>query len=196
MDAFEVYNMYLALKRHFTPNSGYDYFKYNGKTNASKTSFDTRNDKYSFYKLSKKADPLMYMVYNFIEYGPNIWVGDLVNNEKCENTYKEYIKRKESLTYTIKSDLEQLDPVFDSNFKVIDGQYPKLLVLYIKKKITLETILVLNRMLNFLPSWKKNISDVTLWPDIYHTLNVSSRFITYDKLKVKNILFDFYDLGV
>ena len=50
MDAFQAYTLYLALKQHFTPGRGYDFFKYNGKTNASKNAFETRKDKYFFHK--------------------------------------------------------------------------------------------------------------------------------------------------
>ena len=53
-EAFNAYRTYLALKQHFTSN--YDYFKYNGKVNVSPNSFETRKDKFHFYKLSKKKD--------------------------------------------------------------------------------------------------------------------------------------------
>jgi hypothetical protein len=53
-DAFAMYIYYLALKKHFTSN--YDFFKYNGKVTASIDAFENRNDKYHFYKLSKRSD--------------------------------------------------------------------------------------------------------------------------------------------
>lgn len=188
MDAFQAYTLYLALKRHFTPGSGYDYFKYNGKTNASKTAFETRNDKYSFHKLSKKADPLQFLVANFSEHGPGLWIGDLISNEKYENTYKNWVKKKESLSYIIKEDLSILDTDIDTNFKVIEGQYPKLLTFYLKKKINLETIIILNNILNFVPKWKRDIRDVTLWPDIYNKIVQTQKFLVYDKEKIHKLI--------
>ncbi len=44
MTAHEVFEMYIAVKLHFTTTS-YDYFKYNGKTKAS---LDKRTDRYFF----------------------------------------------------------------------------------------------------------------------------------------------------
>ena len=52
MSPFEAYKLYTAIKNHFTTES-YDYFKYNGKVRASEHTFETRKDKYMFYKLSK-----------------------------------------------------------------------------------------------------------------------------------------------
>ena len=44
MNEFEAYKHYLALKLHFS--SDYDYFKYNGKTNATQQSFEKRKDRF------------------------------------------------------------------------------------------------------------------------------------------------------
>ena len=122
MEAFDAYLMYLALKRHFTLGSGYDYFKYNGKTNASKSSFETRRDRYSFHKLSKKNQPRDFLVANFVRHGTNLWIGDLVSEPKYEDTYKAWLKRKESMSYTFKNDLEKLSGI-DSALKTNSGDY-------------------------------------------------------------------------
>ena len=53
-DAFDLYTYYVAVKQHFT--SDYDFFKYGGKLRLKQTSFDTRKDKFFFYKLTKKED--------------------------------------------------------------------------------------------------------------------------------------------
>ena len=74
-DAYQMYVYYLAIKRHFTSN--YDFHKYNGKINASVTSFETRKDKFFFYKLSKKTDAKNFILANLVE-NPNIWIGDMI----------------------------------------------------------------------------------------------------------------------
>ena len=53
MTGYEAFGLYESLKLHFSKDS-YDFFKYNGKTNISVTSFENRKDKYHFYKLSRK----------------------------------------------------------------------------------------------------------------------------------------------
>ena len=76
-DAYEMYVYYLALKRHFT--SSYDYHKYNGKINASITSFETRKDKFFFYKLSKRSDAKDFILSNMVN-NPKIWIGDMLSD--------------------------------------------------------------------------------------------------------------------
>ena len=51
MTDFEAYLQFLALKLHFTSDH-YDYFKYNGKHNASLESYDKRTDKRFFKRLA------------------------------------------------------------------------------------------------------------------------------------------------
>ncbi len=53
MTGYEAFSLYESLKLHFNKDS-YDFFKYNGKTNVTVTSFENRKDKYHFYKLSRK----------------------------------------------------------------------------------------------------------------------------------------------
>ena len=53
MTDFEAYRQFLALKLHFT-SEHYDYFKYNGKHNATMASFEKRTDKRFFKKLVRK----------------------------------------------------------------------------------------------------------------------------------------------
>ena len=50
MTPFEAYCEYVSLKNHFT-QSGYDYFKYNGKTRLKPATFQKRKDRIFFEKL-------------------------------------------------------------------------------------------------------------------------------------------------
>lgn len=186
MDAYAAYVMYLALKRHFTLGSNYDYFKYNGKTNASKQSFETRRDRYSFHKLSKKDHPRDFVVANFLQHGPSIWIGDLVADSKYEDTYKAWLKRRESISYVFKSDIEQLDSI-DEDLKSINGDYPRLLQLYMRNKVCIETIIILSNIVGFIKRWNKDISDPVIWPEIYNTCIKYAPFMEYDAEKLKKI---------
>ena len=56
MTGYETFSLYQALKLHFTQES-YDFFKYNGKTNVSVTTFENRKDKYHFYKHAYVVPP-------------------------------------------------------------------------------------------------------------------------------------------
>ena len=105
MTGFEVYKMYLALKLHFTSDS-YDYFQYGGNAKASQVSFDQRRDKFFFVKLSRKFKDFElreFFVANFIS-EDKVYPATLVR-EGAKN-YADYIKRKESLSYRFKEDVE------------------------------------------------------------------------------------------
>lgn len=186
MDAYQAYTMYLALKRHFTVGSNYDYFKYNGKTNASKRAFETRKDRYSFHKLSKKSDPEGYMVANFVAHGPNIWIMNLVNDQKYEETYIAWLKRKESMSYIFKSEIEKLEDL-DKDLRSENGDYPRLLQLYIRNQVSIETMIILSDLAGFFKSWNKTISDPVIWPEIYNTCVKYKPFVKYDVDKLRKI---------
>jgi hypothetical protein len=187
MNPFEAYKLYTAIKNHFTTES-YDYFKYNGKIRASEHTFETRKDKYMFYKLSKRDDALDYLVANLSEH-PGLWVGELFD-PKHELVYSSFKKRKESLTYVFKNDIEHLLEDFDSNFQVQDGDYPYLLKLLVQGKITKETFIIINDCVRFFGKWNKQISDPVLWPKIALNCKKLYPFLEYDKAKYCEVLRD------
>tara|TARA_Y100000389_G_C17415442_1_gene493414 strand:+ start:923 stop:1516 length:594 start_codon:yes stop_codon:yes gene_type:complete len=187
-DAFDIYVYYLALKRHFTSN--YDFFKYNGKVKANAMSFENRKDKFFFYKLSKKKEAKDIILANMLA-NPNAWAGELLD-DKAESIYKEWIKRKQSLTYQFKSDIINLDDDFNDNFVVHDGQHPRLLKLYMMNDISLETLVMICDITNCIGHWEKNISDTIVFPDINKLVRKYRPFLDYDKQKMRKILLDKY----
>jgi hypothetical protein len=187
-DAYQMYVYYLAIKRHFTSN--YDFHKYNGKINASVTSFETRKDKFFFYKLSKKTDAKNFILANVVE-NPNIWVGDIVG-EKGDAVFMEWKKRQQSISYVFKSELGNLDEDFDSNLIVKNGQHPKLLRLYINRTISKETLIIVDDLTNVFSYWNNKLVDKIIFPDILNTCNKYKPFLEFDRNKMKNILVDIF----
>lgn len=187
MTPLESYRTFLAVKSHFTSDS-YDYIKYNGKVNASPSSFETRKDKYQFYKLSKHKNPLQYLVANFVD-GDLKWVGDLFD-DKSEKVYSDWLKRQQSLSYIFEQDLNKLLTSFDDNVIVKNGQHPYLLKQYLRREISIETIIILNDILGFFGHWNKKIEDGVLWPSIYKKLCKYKPFFHYDIFKCRKILKD------
>jgi len=188
MDAFDAFKLYLALKSHFT-NKTYDYFKYGGKTKASKLTFEKRHDKYFFHKLSKRKDIIGFLVANFV-YNANKWAGDLLQNSDAEQCYIRYQRYKESLTYQFTNDLDKLDPCFDNNIVVTDGQHPKLLKLLLQNEINIETLVILQEIVSFMKYWNKTIEDNVVWPDVYLRCKKYKPFMEFDKDKLKQIVLD------
>jgi hypothetical protein len=188
---FSAFALWNALRLHFTSDS-YDYFKYNGKTNVSKSSFMNRKDKYHFYKLSRKysiEELRSFYIANFLV-KEVAWVGDLIGPEGEEN-YRKWQKRNQSLTYRFEQDIIGLFnalPSPEEMLKVNDGQHPVLLEEVMQDTITIETMVILNDIMNFFPMWHKKINDTIVWPSWERKCLKYTPFVEYDKAKFKAIL--------
>ena len=192
---FAAYALWNALKLHFTSDS-YDYFKYNGKTNVSKSTFSTNKSKYHFYKLSRKyslEELKDFYVANFIQ-GKGDWVGDLLQDG--DENYTKWQKTQQSLTYTFENDIMYMfDSVdgaefwhIDDYFKPIDGGWPMLITKMMHDKIKLETVCILIDIFDCMPRWEKQITDDIVWPTHRRIIKKYTPFINYDKQKFKEIL--------
>lgn len=188
---FEAYKIYTACKLHF--EGSYDYFKYNGKTSVTPKSFYARRDKFFFAKIVKKYDinELKYFfACNFAHHG-TAWIGNL-NEDGADETYKAYKAMLESFTYRFKNDIYKLvsETDFKSLFVVEDGQHPLIVKKLLNEEIPLETFVVLNRFLNFLPKFDKEIKDPILWPDVSKKIKKYDKFISVNSQKVADALKD------
>jgi len=190
MTPYEVYKEYLALRNHFN-NASYDYFKYLKKTSAKADSFNTRKDKFFFEKVAKHKDPHNFILANFV-HNPKSWIRDMAYSEDAERIYQEWLKRKESLTYVVKNDLEKLQFPFDSNFIIKNNQHSYVLSLYLGGRITIETICVLSNVVECIPYWDKQMKDDFVWQQTRTLIKKYTPFIRYDSAKMKEILLDFF----
>lgn len=191
MTGYEAYTIFNSLKLHFTQES-YDYFQYQGKTRSSIEAFERRKDKYFFYKLSRKwidkKEYELFLVANLIA-DSKLWVGKLLEDDSI-SLYRDRTKVIQSLSYTFKNDCSAL---FDKNdnpnslLKTL-GDYPELLTKTLQKDIQLETLIILNGILNFFPMWTKRITDTIRWPEIKMKCLKYEPFIGYDKQTYKNLL--------
>jgi len=187
---FAAYALWNALKLHFTSDS-YDYFKYNGKTNVSKQTFANRKDKYQFYKLSRKYDLEQlkhFYVSNFLA-GNGEWVGDLLQDG--EGNYTKWQKTIQSLTYTFENDIIKLLDMVDNPNELLvvkQNQFPKLMMYATQGDICLETLIILDNIMNFFPMWEKEIYDDIVWPNFKMKCVKYRPFLHYEKEKFKEIL--------
>ena len=192
MTGYEAFSLYESLKLHFSKES-YDFFKYNGKTNISITTFENRKDKYHFYKLSRKLtnrdDLISFIVANLVT-KESLWVGDLLT-EDAEVNFRQRQKVIQSLSYIFENDCKLIfentnDP--NAAIKVNDGEYPFLLKSTLQKTIQIETLCILNQILNFLPMWDKKITDTIRWPEVSRKVRKYAAFLPQDVVKYKLIL--------
>ena len=187
---FAAYALWNALKLHFTSVS-YDYFRYNGKTNVSKQTFTTNKSKYQFYKLSRKynlEELKNFYIANFIQ-GKGDWVGDLLQDG--DENYTKWQKTQQSLTYTFENDIiVLLDKVENPNDLLVvrSNEFPKLMQYTTQGDVTLETLIILDDLMNFFPMWEKEIYDDIVWPNFKTKCVKYKPFLYYDKEKFKQIL--------
>jgi hypothetical protein len=179
--------MYVALKLHFTTDN-YDFFKFNGKTKVTEENFQKRKDRYFFKKLTNKhqeCEILPYFVSNFIA-DPSNWIGTMIRTDG-EDHYQNWKKRMESLHYTFSEDVDFLllqVQEFDDLFK-LNGTHPPLLKFLLGKKISIETFVIINQILDFIPRFDKMITEQLIWKDVRRTALKYSPFITADIVKYK-----------
>ena len=190
-DSFNTYVKFLALKKHFTTDS-YDYFKYNGKVRANFDTFMSRNDAYSFAKLSKKEDPQGLILSNLL-INKNIWVRDLLDSEG-EARYTNWRKRVESLGYIFKSELAHLNDEYKRNFISIDGQHPLVMTLLLQKKISLETFTILSHQANIFSYWQEKVVDKHVSFDIINKSRKYKPFLDFEPKRFQKLIKDHFGI--
>lgn len=191
LEPLNCYKTYLALKNHFTkPN--YDYQKYCGKVKASLQTFYKRKDRMWFEKLSRqKSDKeiIDFFVANFVSCDDpqSLWIGEIIRDG--ETRYKSWSKKVQSLTYLF---TEEINEVFDSKnfeemFLVQGNRHPQVLKEYLQGKLSLETMVVLNNILNYKKDFDKKLSD-PIWEFVSMRILKYSSFLHTDIFKFKKIL--------
>jgi len=183
-----AYKQYVAIKNHFT-SPYYDYFHYSGRVKAGKTTFERRNDKYFFVKLSKQKDIQGFLVANFVDNQAN-WIGDIINSRSSEKIYTAWLARQQSLQYIFQNDLDKLGDNFDQNIVVVDGQHPPLLVKSLRKEISIETVVILNSLCKFFKHWSRSINDTVVWPAFKFKCVKYKPFLNFDEKKFRKIVVD------
>ncbi len=69
-----------------------------------------------------------------------------------------------------------------------NGDYPVLLTKALRKEIQIETLCLLNNILNFFPMWAFKIDDTIRWP-VYKKIALKyASFLPQDSVKYKLIL--------
>lgn len=188
-DPFESYKMYNALKLHFESDS-YNALKYNFKTSVTPKSFFNRKDKYFFAKLANTYEDNLkdFYVANFkndVKY-----VGDMLNEDGARH-YKGHLKIIQSLHRQFEVDINKLaeeNIPFDRMFISEDGQFPLVVRIWMQEEICLETLVILNSILGFIPRESEKISDTIMWPDIKRKIEKYTPFVSFRSDLCKNIL--------
>jgi hypothetical protein len=182
MEAIDTYLMYCALKAHFG-KTDYDFVTYHGKTRIKRDSFYKRKDRGFFVKISKKykteENVKNYFVSNFIKDGKGY-----VSNFSDEN-YEEWKDKRANFYNQFTLEIGPFVENFNPIFFIKDDEHPILLKEYLGKRVSLETLIILDELVEFTKTWNKKLSEDYIWQDIKKLMNNYKRFLTLDKNKYK-----------
>tara|TARA_B110000503_G_scaffold116592_1_gene175883 strand:- start:1537 stop:2151 length:615 start_codon:yes stop_codon:yes gene_type:complete len=193
---YDAYSYYMAIKLHFELDS-YDALKYNFKSSATPKAFFARKDKYYFAKLAKKfvesKDLVAYYVSNFVR--GSKWVGDMLENG--DDNYNAWRKYSDALTYRFSEDIDTLvDYINKKEIKFDDlflssndsGQHPPIIRLLLQEDVSLETVVLLEKILGFVKRLDKNITETLLWPEMSLKIRKYKPFVNADLMALKKIV--------
>ena len=189
--AFDAYRCYLSLKNHFTKDH-YDYIKYRGKTRATKQAFYKRKDRFWFEKFARsKNDKEVeeFFVSNFISTTDpaTMWIGDMIKNGEAR--YVDWKKKVESLSYNFKEETSSVfaDNNFDAMFHIDGSRHPDILKEYLGGKVSLETMVICDIILEYVKEWDKKLND-PVWETVSMKIKKYKPFLNIDVQRYKKIL--------
>jgi hypothetical protein len=185
MEPIDVYLMYCALKAHFGKGD-YDYITYKGKTKIKRESFYKRKDRGFFTRIANKyPNPQDYFVSNFIK-DRNGYVANF-NDEnyqswklKRQGFFEEFVVELQPLIH------KEFSPPFDNLFQMKDGTtHPKLLKEFLGGRVSLETIIILDELVDFSKEWDLKLNEDVIWPNLKKLMKNYKRFLTIDVKRYK-----------
>lgn len=167
MTPFESFQIYNGLKLHFT--SKYDFIKWRGKTKVKPFHFDKMKDRKIYHLIYEKykKDTKEFYISCLVSGEPIKWSGELLD-DKFHDIHQDRLKRLDSLKKFFSDDVKLINEYLvesGKNFKEIlqsNGKVPIIIRLYYDKIISLETIIIINRLTSFVDritiddqSWNK-----------------------------------------
>lgn len=193
MEPYEVYRSYLALKLHFTTDA-YDVIKQQGRVKASKQSFFKRTDLFAIKKIAETysdKEVIDFLVANFVS--GDRWGG--VFDAEAKQIYLQWKKRMESIKYTFEKEIDRLilecekkGLEFEDIFQPSNGQHPLIFKKYMRKDVSIETLVILNKLNSYVKKLDLLLSSDLMWPDTSRIIKKYSPFLTINKERYADIV--------
>ena len=182
MEPFEVYRYYLALKLHFTTDQ-YDVIKQKGRVRASINSFTKRKDLLAIKKVAETysdKDVVDFLVANFVS--GDRWGG--VFDIEAKDRYMGWKKRIESIAYMFEKELSKASLYAEKNglsfkdlFVTANGQHPYIIKMFLRNEISIETLVILNKLNNYLDQFDSDLKEDLVWPDVSRVVKKYTPFL-------------------
>ena len=189
MEPIDVYLMYCAMKAHFGKGK-YDFVEYRGKTRIKRETFYKRKDRSFFVRLSRKYNSELeiknYFVANFIKDKKGY-----IANFSDEN-YESWKLKRQGFFGLFEVEMTPLVQAFENLFKIEKNQHPKLMKEFLGSRVSLETMIIVNELVDYERAWNKELEDDIIWPELKKLMNDYKRFLTIDreqyKIKLLNLI--------
>ena len=203
---YEAWYTYQGLYAHFrSVDRSYDYFKYNGKLKFSgiesmEKSFlkHENNGSFSmqrkiFQDLGKRFTNKEALIFFYLSQFTN---GIMYPSHFDTDIYDEYVERMNNFYLYLEQDVDRIkrytdkyDMFFNDLFNVDGINHPVIMKLSLSKTISLETFVVLNKMLGFIPNIDKVLND-PIWQDHSFLAKNYEPFVKIDEEKSRKIIKD------
>ena len=113
----------------------------------------------------------------------------------AKDRYTGWKRRIESLTYTFRNEVDNLvlfceknNTPFEELFLSAKNQHPYIIKKFLRNEVSIETLVILNKLINFVPNLDDQLKDDLVWPDISRIIKKYTPFLTINKEKYDGIL--------
>jgi len=120
-----------------------------------------------------------------------VWIGDIKRSGK--DNWLVWTKLHQSLAYVVKQDLNRVaehlastSDTFNNLFETLGG-HPPLLKLYIRRDISLETLIILDMVLGFMKQWDSDLHD-PLWEQLSFKIKKYKPFLSIPTIKYRKFI--------
>lgn len=181
MKPIDVYLMYCAMKAHFS--SDYDFVDYKGKTKIKRDSYWKRKDRHWFSKIAYK--------YKTEEEIKNYFVANFIKDKKgyianfSDENYESWKLKRQGFFDMFEVEMKPLVEAFEDLFIVENKQHPKLMREFLGGRVSLETVIILDELVNFDHDWNKALEDDIVWINLRNLMDNYERFLTIDQERYK-----------
>lgn len=192
MNGYDLYGIFQAVRLHFNSDT-YNYFLYGGKTKIGIDTFEARRDKYLFHKLGRlyqDQDLVNFLVANFA-CKENLWIKELLEDES-KLRYHQWMTRLANLEDLYTTDLKKFPELhspseFKNLFAVKNGDHPIVLQRFLQNEVCLETMVILNTLINYTKRWDAQIKDDIIYPKISKKIRKYGAFLPISVTKYSAI---------
>lgn len=184
MDGFAVWKIHRAVSLHLT-SLKYDLFEHNGRVKNSSIDVFMKQNTRKMYEgiarhLDRPFDAVQFVLGNMI-YTPE---DTTLNSTVSWDSYKKYIRHKESLTKFIADDLVTVDLSTD----LLADEPPKLLLNVVAGNVLPQTVVAINRRYSNIDDWlAKDYFGIQKY---VIKLKKLDKFVKYNQQKIESIMYE------